>query len=127
MHCGNVSTSLSWRESALFLTTYHQGFRRMNCKCFVPDHLSWSMYPANIYLFEVNNRNTRKWCEICSTLAIKTPEQLQWGRPGGFIVNFEDISHFFLVFLLSSLMKYKNVFAQFFFIQFSGDVSMVAW
>ena len=25
---------------------------------------------ANIYLFKVNNRNTRKWCRICLKLAI---------------------------------------------------------
>ena len=31
--------------------------------------------PANIYLFKVSNRNTRKKCEICSKLTIKTPEQ----------------------------------------------------
>ena len=30
--------------------------------------------PANIYLFKVNNRKTRKKCEICSKSAIKTPE-----------------------------------------------------
>ena len=30
------------------------------------------MFPANIYLFKVNNRNTRKGCEICSKLTIKT-------------------------------------------------------
>ena len=28
---------------------------------------------ANIYLFKVNNKNTRKRCEICSMLTIKTP------------------------------------------------------
>ena len=32
-------------------------------------------FPANIYLFKVNNRNTRKRCEICSKLTIATPEQ----------------------------------------------------
>ena len=32
--------------------------------------------PANIYLFKANNRNTRKRCEICSKLTIKTSEQL---------------------------------------------------
>ena len=32
-------------------------------------------FPANIYLFKVNNRNIRKRCEICSTLTIKTTEQ----------------------------------------------------
>ena len=30
--------------------------------------------PASIYLLIVNNRNTRKRCEICSKLTIKTPE-----------------------------------------------------
>ena len=28
--------------------------------------------PANIYLFKVNNKNTRKRCEICSKSTIKT-------------------------------------------------------
>ena len=32
-------------------------------------------YPANVYLFKVNNRNTRNRCEICSKLIIKTPER----------------------------------------------------
>ena len=32
-------------------------------------------YPASIYLFKVNNRNTRKWCEICSKLPIKRLER----------------------------------------------------
>ena len=35
---------------------------------------------------------------MCSTLIIKTPERHQW-RYGVFIVNFEHISHLFLVFL----------------------------
>ena len=34
-------------------------------------------HPANIYLFKVNNRNTRKRCETCSKLTIKTPERRQ--------------------------------------------------
>ena len=56
--------------------------------------------PANIYLFNVNNRNTRTRCEICSKLTIKKPER----RSGGiFTVNFEDISHLFLVFLFFTL------------------------
>ena len=32
---------------------------------------SWK-YPANIYLFWVNNRSTRTRCQICSKLTIKT-------------------------------------------------------
>ena len=31
-------------------------------------------YPANIYLFKVNNRNTRKSCEISLKLTVKTPD-----------------------------------------------------
>ena len=45
--------------------------------------------PANIYLFKVNNRNTRR--HLC--------------RSGVFIVNFEHISHLFLVLLLLTLNK----------------------
>ena len=30
-------------------------------------------FPGNIYLFQVNNRSTRKKCKICSKLIIKTP------------------------------------------------------
>ena len=57
----------------------------------------------NIYLFKFNSRNTRKRCEIFSKLTIKTPERCQWRRSGVFIVNFEHISHLFLVFLLLTL------------------------
>ena len=32
-------------------------------------------FPASIYLLKVNNRNTRRNCEICSKLTIKTPER----------------------------------------------------
>ena len=34
-----------------------------------------SRYHAKIYLFKVNNRNTRQSCEICSKLTIETPER----------------------------------------------------
>ena len=54
-------------------------------------------YPANINLFKVNNKNSRKRYEICSKLTIKT---LVFGV---YIVNFEHISHLFLVFLLLTL------------------------
>ena len=33
---------------------------------------------ANIYLFKVNKRSTRKSCKICSMLTRKTPERRQW-------------------------------------------------
>ena len=61
--------------------------------------------PANIYLLKVNKRNTRKRCGICSKLTIKTPERHHWRRSAIFIVNFEHISQFFLVYLLLTLNK----------------------
>ena len=46
-------------------------------------------------MIEVNNRNTRTRCEICSRLTIKTPERRhwhRWRRSGVFIVNYEHIT-----------------------------------
>ena len=63
------------------------------------------MYLTGIYLFKVNNENTRILCEICSELTIKTPERRQWRRSTVFIVNFEQISHILLTFLLLNLNK----------------------
>ena len=65
--------------------------------------LSLTNYRVNIYLLKVNNRYTRKRCEICSNLQIKTLERRQWHIL--FIVTFENISHFFPVFLLLTLNK----------------------
>ena len=55
------------------------------------------------YLFKVKNRTTKTRSEICSKLAIKTPERRLWLRSGVFIVNFEHIPHLNLVFLLLTL------------------------
>ena len=49
-------------------------------------HLRQIFFPTNIYLVKVNNRNTKKKCEICSKLTIKTPE-----RYGVFLGDFEHI------------------------------------
>ena len=62
-------------------------------------------HQANICLFKINNRNTRKRCVICSNLTIKIPEQHRWRRLSIFIVNFEHISHLFVLFLLLTLNK----------------------
>ena len=53
-------------------------------------------FPASIYLFKVNNKNTKKGCKICSKLT-KTPERRHWRRSHVFIVNFEHISQLFLL------------------------------
>ena len=45
--------------------------------CLGPVLLIAAYYPANIYSFNGNNRNSRKKCETCSKLAIKTPDRSQ--------------------------------------------------
>ena len=70
---------------------------------------SWSLFlrPAQLTVTcsKPINRNTTKRCEICSKLTIKTPVRRQWRCSGIFIVNFEYISHLFLVILLMTLNK----------------------
>ena len=56
-------------------------------------------------MFKINNRNTRTRREICLKLTITIPERRQWRRSGIFIVNFEHILHFALVFLLLTLTR----------------------
>ena len=51
--------------------------------------------PANIFMFKVTNRDTRKMCEICSKLKIKTPELLiYYSAPFSSvsIVEFEQVN-----------------------------------
>ena len=62
--------------------------------------------PADIYLFEFNDKNTRKRCEICSDLSIKTPERCPLSCSDFFIVNSEHISYLLLAFLLLNFSMY---------------------
>ena len=48
--------------------------------------------PVSIYLFKFNYGNTRTIREICSTLSMKTTDQLQGCCSGVLIFNFEHIS-----------------------------------
>ena len=57
-------------------------------------------WPAGIYPLKVNNRDSRKRCEICSKLTIKTLGEREWRLSGVFIVNYKHISHLVLAFLL---------------------------
>ena len=66
---------------------------------------SFPIHPANIYLFKVNDINTRNRCEIYLKLTIKTSERHHWRRSNVFLVNFEHSSHLFLVFLLLTFEK----------------------
>ena len=59
-------------------------------------------HPANIYLFNVNERNTRKRCEICSTLTIKSPERR---CSGDFIVTLNNFTPFSSV----SIVEFEQV------------------
>ena len=59
-----------------------------------------------------SNRDIRKRCEICQRVTIKTSERRHWRRSGVFIVNFEHISHLFLVFLLLTLNNVLDWFTE---------------
>ena len=48
----------------------------------------YAINPTGIYLFKVNNGNTRTICEFYSKLTIKTPKLRQWRLSGLFIFNF---------------------------------------
>ena len=76
------------------------------------------IYSANIYLFKVNNRNTRKKSKICSKLTIETPDWRHWRCSGVFycylgthfisfskvsIVDFEQVKVTLLVPLISKV------------------------
>ena len=54
---------------------------------------------VNKNFLKVDNKNIRKRCKICSKLAIKTLVPRNVRASFIFVVNFEDISTLFLVFL----------------------------
>ena len=68
-------------------------------------YVSWSSQQT----FTCSNSimETLEWvrCEICSELTIKTSERLHWRGSGVFIVNFEHISHPFLVLTIKTPKK----------------------
>ena len=64
--------------------------------------------PTNIYWFKVINRNIRKWWEICSNSATKTPKRrpdIRRRRSSVFDVNFEQISNLFSMFSFLTLNR----------------------
>ena len=75
--------------------------------------IKWKIYNFTTFsnnMFKVNNRNTRRRCEICSKFTIKTPEWRYWRRFGFFTVNFEHISHLVLVFLFFTPCSSVSIF-----------------
>ena len=61
-----------------------------------PERGKWCHFKAILTSSNLTKKSSRKMCEICSKLAIKTLEQRQWHRSGVFLVNFGHISHLFL-------------------------------
>ena len=83
---------VAWKESFQASSTEGMLFVRF-CLKFIACEKAKNMFevknnPAENYRFKVDNRNTRARCEICLKLS-----------SGVFIVNFEHISHFALMFL----------------------------
>ena len=70
------------RENLVFLKS------ALICTCLTQ---KYCFYPVGIYMFKVNNRNTKIRCEICSKLTIKIPKRRHWRRSVVFIVNFKKV------------------------------------
>ena len=102
-----VYSENSFNRFSLRFVTQTGGFHFINTESFIDDSLSTKRKnPANLYLpVQSYNRNIRKRCFTCSKLTIKTSEWRHWCRSGAFIVNFEHISHLFLMFLLLTLNR----------------------
>ena len=64
-----------------------------------------NIYPVNMYLFKVNNSNTRKRCDTYLKITIKARERCHRSLSGIFFVDFEIITHPFLMLLLLTLNK----------------------
>ena len=100
IHINSISTTQDWRTLHKLTLGWLKKLKYHNAVWYP------SCYPVNIYLFKVNIRNTRKKCETCSELRIKTTQRRQWRRSAVFIGNFEHTSHLFLVLLLLTLNRY---------------------
>ena len=66
----------------------------------------FAVYLAKISLLKVNNRKTRKRCEICSKLTIKAPKRRNWRRSSVFVVN---IWTYFTHFSSVSIVNFEQV------------------
>ena len=77
------TTKLMSKESICAILYLLGKDQRENCLPDYPEQCSfrwginWQTFPASIYLYKVSNRITRKRCEMCSKLTIKTAYRLQ--------------------------------------------------
>ena len=70
--------AFSFWESCTVNMTNSYSWQTQHFLCFELSGIfpwAWNGHSANIYLFKVNNRNTRKRCEICLKLIKQTPAQ----------------------------------------------------
>ena len=70
----NVKSEI-WRQSQSTMNSFTKFIWNVGWYDNVKWCLNWIHYRSNIYLFQVNNRNTSKKCKICSKLTLKTPER----------------------------------------------------
>ena len=59
-----VSIWYSWKGNIYTSSSVSINFEQQDCP---------NLYPANVYVVKVNNKNTRKKCEIYSKVTRKTP------------------------------------------------------
>ena len=98
--CSQTSRKVSYWENLLL---FWMMLNKASAHLFTLDNNIYTIknYSKINHLFIVNNSYIRKRYEICSKLTIKASE---W-RSTIFVVDFERISHLFLMFLLLTLNK----------------------
>ena len=98
-------TNYHYRSFRLFPICFPYLYNTHNTK-YISKYNLIRPVPAENHLFKVNNENNRTMNEICSKLTIKAPKLVSfWFRSCVSIVNFEQILHIALVFLLLTLNK----------------------
>ena len=102
----SLSIKIEGLQSCNFLKKSLQHWCFHIAKSWIEEHLQRTAsvdIPSHaqhaIYMFRVNNRNTRTRCEMCLKLTKKPPEWRQWRHSG------EHVSHLVLVFLLLILSR----------------------
>ena len=121
--CSKMTKAPEKRRSDVFIANfghYFASFFSFSCVDFVQVHVHWVgdgdwIFPnywlrglvtcpykgkvevntANIYLFKVKNRNTRKRCEVCSKLTVKIPKRRHWRRSGILLLTLDIRNTYF--------------------------------
>ena len=103
-----MKSSCTWEASGFKRAQAKLDFDYMNWQIIIKSMKSRdnrNIYATSIYLFKVSNGNIRTMCKICSKRTIKTLERRQSRLSDIFIINLEQISQIFLIFLLLTWKK----------------------